>query len=143
MTLTQAIKDIDQHLKNIIAKASAVSDVFGPGFCMLAARHGYEFLKKKEFDVQVNFGRAAFSVNKKKFGILCYGQFDYVTVYGEGRKMGHYWLSVEGKTIDFMLPYLEQCAAFIDRQSADKTGPIKVPTNSLVSKKLIKRKLMS
>lgn len=80
---------------------------FEGGLCVLAARLAYERLTELGVtDLRVVGGKALFSVNKGRHGLIDYGYSTNNSLVG--RRIGHYWLEHKEKgVIDFSLAYLK------------------------------------
>ena len=80
---------------------------FEGGLCVLAARLAYEHLTDLGVkDLRVVGGKALFSLNKGRHGLIDFG---YSTNSLVGRQVGHYWVEHKEKgVIDFSLAYLKK-----------------------------------
>lgn len=90
------------HLIDSITEAAQV-DICGK--CLSNTKITYSELKKREIPCRVAGGRAAFSFNLGRFGIIDYG-YDEKPALG-GKKIGHFWIISGDYLIDTTLRHLK------------------------------------
>lgn len=104
--LNNILKDVYQQIEPILIEIMERNGEGSGGLCIGAAKLAYPLLKEKGIEVRVAGGRAAFSVNKGKWGILDYG-YDSNPI-SNGLFVGHFWLVCEFGIIDLSLPLLKE-----------------------------------
>ena len=122
-------KHIQSSFEEIQPKLDEASHYADGGLCVLAASLGLAALRERGESVRIAGGRAAFSVNKTRFGMLDFGYSDNSMV---GRYIGHFWLVHQYGIIDFSLPYLKETFEKDNARRGIAGGPIKLPSQMLI-----------
>ena len=100
--LVTIVNDIALVIDDVLELAN--KDVYGK--CMASARITHDELKARGIPCRIAGGRAAFSFNKGRFGIIDYGYDEKPAI--AGKKIGHFWIVTGDYVVDPTLRFLKE-----------------------------------
>lgn len=130
--LKQAIKKAEEYLKEFM-KDPRLTHKIGAGLCAFLTRIGHDLLSKAGFPLRIAGGKAAFGVNKGKWGIMDFGYSPYFPAPGTAY-IGHFWLVADEPEwiIDFTLMFLKETMFTSDQERGLPRQPVNLRTNVIV-----------
>ena len=87
---TKKIKDVENYIKTLLNDSSFMYKKSG-GNCVVLTKIGHDLLTKAGYSVRVAGGKAAFSINRGKWGIVDFGYSPTLDIPGTSA-IGHFWL---------------------------------------------------
>ena len=129
---TKKIKYVENHIKTLL-NDSLFMHKKREGNCVALTKIGYDLLTKAGYSVRVAGGKAAFSINRGKWGIVDFGYSPTLDIPGT-RAIGHFWL-VDDKfewIIDFTLPFLKDIVHQSDIERFLSAQPFQLPCTTIV-----------
>lgn len=126
--LKQAIKEAEEYLKEFM-KDPRLTHKVGAGLCASLTRIGYDLLSKAGFPLRIAGGKAAFGINKGKWGIMDFGYSPYFPAPGTAY-IGHFWLVADEPEwiIDFTLMFLKETMFTSDQERGLPRQPVNLRT---------------
>lgn len=130
--LQKKIKDVENFLKNLLDDP-ACKHKKNTGICVALTKVGYDLLTKAGYSLRVAGGKAAFSVNHGKWGVVDFGYSPTLDIPGTSA-IGHFWLVADepGWIIDFTLLFLKDLVHQSDLERCLPEQIIKLPMTSIV-----------
>ena len=123
------VNDIAQLIDEVIETAEA--DIYGK--CISTAKITHAELTKRGIPCQLVGGRAAFSFNKGRFGIIDYGYDQKAAI--SGHKIGHFWIESGEYIIDTTLRHLKSEAHKDDMMRGLPPAEFKLSTKMVLRKR--------
>ena len=126
------IRDVGHYIKKLLDDPLCMHKK-NKGICVALTKIGYDLLTKAGYPVRVAGGKAAFSVNRGKWGIVDFGYSPTMNIPGTS-EIGHFWLVADEPEwiIDFTLLFLKNLVHLSDRERSLPEQIIQLPVTTIV-----------
>lgn len=130
--LKKIIMDVNSHLQTVLNLPGIVHKK-NTGICVALTRISYQLLTEAGYNLRIAGGKAAFSVNSGRWGLVDFGYSPTMNIPGTDA-IGHFWLVDDEQQwiIDFTLLFLKDLVHQSDIERGLPKQIIKLPKKTII-----------